>query len=194
MRLLEKSAALLTLFTSLFYISAVTFGSGYVIIPVIKKRFVDELKWIEEDEMLNMIALAQSSPGVMTANTALLVGYKVRGPIGAVLAVLGTALPPLITISVIAFFYENFRGNAIVSAVLKGMQAGVCAVIAEVVFDMVAKTVKSKKAVQIFIMLAAFIASFVFRVNVIFIILTCAVFGVFWYFFSKIMKLKNDIV
>jgi len=187
-RLPERAKTFLTLFTSVFYISAVTFGSGYVIIPVMKKRFVDELKWIEEEEMLNMTALAQSSPGVMTANTALLVGYKTGGPAGAFLAVLGVALPPLITITVIAFFYGTFRDNAVVNAVLKGMQAGVCAVITEVVFDMIVKTVKSRKAVQIIVMISAFTASFVFNVNVIFIILICASAGVIRHFAGKRRK------
>ena len=173
------------MFTSAFYISAVTFGSGYVIIPVLKKRFVDELGWIEEEEMLNMTALGQSSPGVMTANTAILIGYRVCGPLGSFLAVLGIALPPLITITIIAMCYDAFRDNAIVKAVLKGMQAGVCAVICDVVFGMISKIAKDKKIVQWFILAAAFTASFVFKVNVIFIILSCALFGVIWFLINR---------
>jgi len=182
----DKAKTCLTLFTSAFYISAVTFGSGYVIVSVIKKRFVDELKWIDEDEMADLIALAQSSPGVMTANTALLVGYKACGPIGAFLAVLGVALPPLITVSIISIFYNALRENAIVSAALKGMQAGACAVISDVVFQLFAKEMKGKQVfLKAAVMTAAFIATYLLRVNVIFIILFCALSGVAGYFVNK---------
>ena len=181
----------LTLFASAFYISAVTFGSGYVIVSVIKKRFVDELKWIDEDEMINLIALAQSSPGVMTANTALLVGYKICGAAGAFLAVLGVALPPLITIFVISILYNALRDNTIVSAVLKGMQAGTCAVIADVAFSMFTNVIKDKgihKIVKAGIMISAFIAAFVFKINFILIVLFFILLGVTWYFVNKKRK------
>ncbi len=172
----------LTLFTSSFYISAVTFGSGYVIIPVMKKRFVDELKWLEEEEMLNLIALAQSTPGVMTANTSLLVGYRVCGPAGAFLAVLGVVLPPLITISVLSTCYNAFRDNAVASAVLKGMQAGVCAVIFDVVVNLIRNVAKDKKVVPILIMVVVFAATSLLRVNVVLIIVLCALWGVAQHF------------
>jgi len=186
-----KAKTYLTLFLSAFYISAVTFGSGYVIVSVIKKRFVDDLKWIDEDEMINLIALAQSSPGVMTANTALLVGYKICGVVGAFLAVLGVALPPLITIFIISIFYNAIRDNAIVSAVLRGMQAGACAVIADVVVSLFTNVIKDKGlriAVKIVIMLSAFAAAFVFNLNFILIVLFFILPGVTWYFVSRKRK------
>jgi len=176
----HKAKTYLTLFASAFYISAVTFGSGYVIVSVIKKRFVDELKWIDEDEMVNMIAIAQSSPGVMTANTALLVGYRTCGAFGAFLAVLGVALPPLITIFIISIFYNALRDNPLVSAVLKGMQAGACAVIADVAVSMFSGVIRDKglrTAVKIAVMLSAFTAAFVFKINLIFIVLFFILFG-----------------
>ena len=180
-----KAKTCLILFTSAFYISAVTFGSGYVIVSVIKKRFVDELKWIDEEEMLNLIAIAQSSPGVVTANTALLVGYKVCGPIGAFLAVFGVALPPLITISIISVFYNALRENALVNAVLKGMQAGACAVIADVVLGLflnVTKNKDTKIVVNIAIMVSVFTLVYFFNVNLIFIMLSVILLGVIWHF------------
>ena len=186
--LTSKSKTYLTLFMSAFYISAVTFGSGYVIVSVIKKRFVDELKWIDEDEMINLIALAQSSPGVMTANTALLVGYKICGAAGAFLAVLGVALPPLITIFVISIFYNAIRDNAIVNAVLGGMQAGACAVIADVVVNLFSNVIKDKGlrvSLKITVMFSAFVAAFVFSVNFILIVLCFILLGVTWHFASQ---------
>jgi len=180
----SKTKTCLTLFTSAFYISAVTFGSGYVIVSVIKKRFVDELKWIDEEEMIDLIALAQSSPGVMTANTALLVGYKVCGAIGALLAVLGVALPPLVTIFIISVFYNLLRDNAVVSAVLKGIQAGACAVISDVVVNLFTNAVKGTGRQVFFkmtIMAGAFAAVFLLNINAILIVLFFIVFGLVWY-------------
>ena len=113
------------LFTSTFYLSAFTFGGGYVIIPLMKKKYVDDLQWIEEEEMLNLTAIAQSSPGAVAVNAAILLGYRVAGISGALVTILGTILPPFITLSIISIFYTAFRDNTVVNAVLKGMQAGV---------------------------------------------------------------------
>ena len=81
---------LLQLFLSTFYISAFTFGGGYVIIPLMKKKFADELHWIDDEEMLNLAAIAQSSPGAVAVNASILVGFRVAGVAGALVAILGT--------------------------------------------------------------------------------------------------------
>ena len=190
----QKTKKYLTLFTSAFYISAVTIGGGYVIVPLMKKRFVDELGLIDEEEMMNLIVLAQSSPGVIAANTALLVGYKICNAMGAFITVLGVALPPLITIFVITMLYDAFRDNAIVSAVLKGMQAGACAVIADVVVSLFISMIKDKgmrNIIKIAIVLVAFIAAFVFNVSFILIVLCFALFGVTWHFVKQRRKVHN---
>ena len=191
----SKAKTYITLFTSAFYISAVTFGSGYVIVSVIKKRFVDELQWIDEREMMNLIALAQSSPGVMTANTALLVGYKICGAPGAFLAVLGVALPPLITIYIISSFYSALRDNGIVKAALKGMQAGACAVITDVVVSMLTSVIKEKTmrtGVKASIMISAFAAAFIFKINYILIVLAFIVIGVTRHYVNSMSKGRGN--
>lgn len=165
------------LFLSTFYLSAFTFGGGYVIIPLMKKKFVDELGWLEEEEMLNMAAIAQSSPGAMAVNASILVGWRVMGLAGALVAIIGTILPPLIILSFISLFYAAFRGNAVVSAVLKGMMPGVCAVIFDVVITMGGKIVKMKKLLPVLIMVGAFTAYYLLRVNIIYIILLCGTLG-----------------
>src|SRR5450756_690699 len=93
------------LFTSTFSLSAFTFGGGFVIIPLMRKKFVNELHWIEEIEMLDMTAIAQSSPGAIAVNASILVGYRLAGVFGALVTVFGTVLPPLIILSVISLFY-----------------------------------------------------------------------------------------
>lgn len=173
----EKRHLYFKLFTSTFYLSAFTFGGGYVIIPLMKKKFVDDLKWIEEKEMLNMTAIAQATPGAVAVNAAILLGYRVAGVVGALMTILGTVLPPLIILSVISLFYTAFRENAVVNAVLKGMQSGVAAVIIDVVLTLGKEVIKDKDIIFILVMIAAFTATFVFNINIMYIILVSAVIG-----------------
>ena len=93
---LKKKHLLLELFLSTLYISSFTFGGGFVIVTFMKRKFVDELHWIDEQEMLDLVALAQSSPGAIAVNAAILVGWRVCGFAGMLTAVLGTILPPMI--------------------------------------------------------------------------------------------------
>ncbi len=172
-----KNNLLLKLFTSTFYLSAFTFGGGYVIIALMKKKFVDNLSWIGEDEMLNLTAIAQSSPGAVAVNASILLGYRVAGIPGALITIVGTVLPPLIIISAISFFYKAFRDNNVVNAILNGMQAGVAAVIADVVLNLGGNICKEKDLSYILVMVSAFIATFFFKINAMYIILVCGIIG-----------------
>ena len=163
------------LFSSTFFLSAFTFGGGFVIVPLMKKKFSDELHWIGEKEILDLTAIAQSSPGPIAVNAAILIGHRIGGMAGALVSILGTVLPPLIIISAVASAYAAFRDNAIVGACLKGMQSGVAAVIADVVVGLGSKIVKSRSLFQTVLMIAAFLATWVFGVNVALIILACGV-------------------
>lgn len=120
---------------------------------------------------------AQSAPGAIAVNGSIVVGYKLAGLGGAALAVIATILPPFAIITLISFFYQLFRDDPYVAAVLSGMQAGVAAVIASVVWDMGAEVVKSKSVSSILIMLAAFLLTSVCKVNVIYIVLGCILLG-----------------
>lgn len=167
----------LKLFLSTFYLSAFTFGGGYVIVPLMRKKFVNEYGWIDENEMIDLIAIAQSAPGVIAINASLIIGYKLAGMLGAIVALVGTVLPPLIIISIISLFYIAFRDNRIVNGAMQGMQAGVAAVIADVVFKMVGD-IRKKDKLSTYLMIIVFIATFF--VNIIVIILTCGVFGIIY--------------
>ena len=112
---MDKKNKYWQLFLSTFKLSACTFGGGFVIIPLMRERFVKELRWIEEEEMLDLTAIAQSSPGSIAINASILVGYHVAGIPGALITVVGAALPPLIIISIISAFYQAFRSNKYVS-------------------------------------------------------------------------------
>lgn len=165
------------LFISTLYLSAFTFGGGYVIVTLMKKKFVDEYHWIEENEMLDLVAIAQSAPGPIAVNGAIVVGYKLAGMTGVVTAIIGTIIPPFLIISLISVCYNVFHDNFIVSQMLSGMQAGVGAVIASVTYEMGAGIVHGKNAVSMCIMAAAFLASCVFHVNVVFVVIACGLIG-----------------
>ncbi len=184
---MSKSKKLLKLFLSTLYISAFTFGGGFVIITFMKRKFVDELHWIDENEMLDLTAMAQSSPGAIAVNAAILVGWRVGGFLGMLTAVLGTIIPPIAIISVISLIYSAFASNVYVALLLKGMQAGVAAVILDVVCNLGIKVIKQKSVVQITVMILAFVATFVFNINVIYIILAAAVIGVV----TEVLKKKK---
>lgn len=165
------------LFLSTLYISAFTFGGGFVIVTFMKKKFVDELHWIDEDEMLDLTAIAQSSPGSIAVNAAILVGWRVGGAAGIAIAVLGTLLPPMLILSMISFFYAAFASNRYVALTLRGMQAGVAAVILDVVCGLGSKVVKEHSVLSIALMLCAFAATFFFKINVVLILLAAASVG-----------------
>ena len=173
----SKRNVLIKLFLSTFYLSAFTFGGGYVIVTLMKKKFVDEYHWIEEEEMLDLVAIAQSAPGAIAVNGAIVVGYKLAGIIGTIVAIIATILPPFIVITIISFFYEVFRDNRIVSLVLEGMQVGVAAVIASVVWEMAAGILFEKKWITVLIMLGSLIAAACLSINAVAIILVCIVIG-----------------
>lgn len=172
-----KKFSYLGLFREVFLISAFTFGGGYVIVTLMKRRFVDELHWLEEQEILDFTAIAQSAPGPIAVNAAILMGSRLGGVRGALVAILGTVLPPLIILSSLSFGYDMVKDSAPVASALRAMQAGVGAVITDVVLNMGWKVVKGKKALHIALMLAAFVAVWALGVNVIYVILFCGVLG-----------------
>lgn len=174
---MERKKIIGKLFISTFFLSAATFGGGYVIVSLMKKKFVDEYHWIDEEEMLDLVAIAQSAPGPIAVNGAIVIGYKLAGVPGLLMAILGTVIPPFVILSIVSLFYAAFRSNRYISLMLEGMQAGVGAVIACVVYDMAAGIVLGKNYLSIIIMIAAFLASAYFKVNAIYIILLCAAIG-----------------
>ncbi len=124
------------------------------------------------------MAIAQSAPGAIAVNGAIVIGYKLAGIAGILTAIAGTVIPPFLIISIVSAGYQAFRSNQIISLMLEGMQAGVGAVIASVTYDMGAGIVKKKDALSYVLMVGAFIASCVFEVNVVYVILICGIVGV----------------
>lgn len=175
---MEKHSNLKKLFFSTLYISTFTFGGGFVIITFMKRKFVDELHWIDEGEMLDLAALAQSAPGAIAVNAAIMVGWRIAGFPGMAVAVLGTILPPMAILTAISFIYAQFASNPFVAGALKGMQAGVAAVILDVVLELAGKVLQAKRPAYLVILAAAFAATFFLHINVVLIILFTALTGI----------------
>lgn len=183
-----KDNVYLRLFKTTFTLSAFTFGGGYVIIPLMKEKFVEELNWIKEDEMMDLISIAQSSPGSLAVNASILVGYRMKGIKGALLTVLATITPPLFIISFVSYFYEIFTSNPIILKILAGMNIGIGAILIDVVLTLGTSVIKDYKFYSIFIILAVLYASYK-DVNIIIIVLVGGLIGLFYFSFIFRKKL-----
>ena len=153
-----QKKSLWQLFIRTFKIGALTWGGGYVIIPLLKTEFADKCRYIEESEIIDMVAVSQSLPGVISVNCCLMVGYRVRGARGALVAAMGVILPSMITLSFVTYFYSMFRDNAYVAAALNGVRGVVPWVVLGI----------------------AFVCSFQFNVNGILLILSAGLIGALW--------------
>ena len=120
---------LLKLFTTFFKIGLFTFGGGYAMIPLIEREVIEKKRWIEKNDFLDMLVLAQSTPGPIAVNTAVFVGYKVAGVLGAIAATLGTVLPSFMVILSLALFFAEVRENLYVDAAFRAMRPAVVALI-----------------------------------------------------------------
>ena len=178
MKTKENPARMLwQLFKAAFLLSAFTFGGGFVIVSLMKKKFVEDLQWLEEEEMLDITAIAQSSPGPIPINASVILGYRMYGVIGSLVAILGTALPPMIIISVISVFYTQFRSNRIIAIALQVMRAGVAAVIFDVVINLAKNVIATKRTLYILLMATAFVGKVILGVDAMIVILCCLVVG-----------------
>lgn len=177
-----------TLFKSMFVLSACTFGGGFVIVSLMKKKFVEELEWLDEDEMLDITAITQSSPGPLPVNASVIIGYRMSGILGSVVAILGTIIPPVIIISIISVFYNQFRTNTYIAIALQVMRAGVAAVIFDVTWNLAKNVCKTKRILYICMMIVSFIAVAIIGVSAMIIILTCLVIGII----DLIISLKKE--
>lgn len=166
------------LFKSMFILSASTFGGGFVIVSLMKKKFVEDLGWLEESEMLDITAIAQSSPGPIPINASVILGYRMQGILGSIIAILGTSIPPMIIISIISMFYTEFRESEIIATALMVMRAGVAAVICDVVIKLAKNVIKTGNYLYIALMIIAFVMTYILGISAITVILLCIGVGV----------------
>lgn len=181
----KKEFSYIRLFLSMMSISAFTFGGGFVIIGMMQKKFCDEYHWVSKEEVLDMTAIAQSAPGALAVNSAVIFGYRIAGIKGALVSTLATVIPPIVIISVITLIYDVFSTNQTVQIALRVMRAGVAAIIADVVIDLAKGIVQTKDVINIILMVLAFVASWYFKVSSISIILFFICLGILFHFIRK---------
>lgn len=167
------------LFKLTFYFNSVTFGGGYVIISLLMNEMVKKKEWLGEDEMLSLVSIAQSTPGPFAVNTCVLIGYHLAGGKGAFVTALGSILPPFIIIGVVSSFYELLRDNILISNIMKGMQAGIAAIILNIVINMAKGIIELKEAIPIIVMIISLMAAIIFNVGIVYILLFAGFVGVF---------------
>ena len=173
------------LFTTFFRIGLFTIGGGYAMIPLIEAKVVDEKKWIDREELLDLMAVAQSCPGIFAINIGIFIGYKLRGSRGAVVTTLGTALPSFLIILAIALLFQQFRDNIYVERIFRGIRPAVVALIAAPVFKM-AQMAKISRY-NIWIPIVATLLIWLFGVSPIYVILAAGIGG---YLYGQIKEDK----
>lgn len=154
------------------FISSFTFGGGYVVVPMVRKYFVERRGLFSEEELLEMAAVSQSAPGAIAVNLIALAGYRVAGKSGLVVSCTSALIPPLIILSVVSVFYNAIISNAAVGAVLRGMQAGAAALIVDFVADMTGNIFKQRSLLLDMLVIITFLLSFFTGINVA--IILCA--------------------
>lgn len=171
----NKAAACLELFGSFFRIGAFTFGGGYAMIPLIHKEAVEEKQWVSDKEVLDIIAIAESTPGPIAVNTATFVGYKAAGILGAACATLGVVLPSFLIISVISLFFTQFKENQWVAFAFEGIRAAVVVLMVQAIAKL--KAYCPNDAFNLTILAVAFVAASFLGVDTIPILITAGVMG-----------------
>ncbi|TBL80502.1 chromate transporter [Paenibacillus thalictri] len=171
----EKNKLYIWLLGINLFISTFTFGGGYVVVPMIRKYYVSGKKLFSEDELVDMAAIAQSSPGAIAINLSTLAGLRAAGMKGAVISCIAAVMPSFVILVLVSKFYAAFAATPLISAVLRGMQAGVAALIVDFIVDMCGMIIKERSIFLALAVPAAFAASFIFEINVILILAVCCV-------------------
>ncbi len=170
--------------TNLF-ISTFTFGGGYIVVPMVRRFFVIKKQYFTEEELINMAAIAQSTPGAIAINLSALAGYRTAGIPGVVISCFAAVIPPLVILGFVSAFYEIFISNNIIAAILKGMEAGVAALMADLIADMWLMIQKKKSLFFSAMVPLSFMANFLLDINVALILLFCCLLCLLQVFWKK---------
>lgn len=184
-----KKISIAKLFLTFFKINAITFGGGYTIVPVIKDIFVSDLNLIDEDEMMDIVAISQGGPGAMAISCSILTGYYLRGPLGAITCLVASTLPCIIILAVISNFYQEFKSNFFINAALEGISGVVSAVLFITVARMAISSYKKNPRFTIAMIILVFLVAYFTNINTGLIIFFCGIIGISY--FSAIERYKN---
>ena len=188
---MEYSKKLKDLFLTSLKLGAFTFGGGYAMFPLLQREYSQNKGYFTDDEMLDILAVAQSLPGMLAINACILIGYRLCSYLGAFVAVLGIALPSLIVMSIISLFYVQFSTNLYVIAALKGIRVAVIALLVQAVIKLGKQGVKGLFG---WIMaVSAFLLAILSNIHLIFIILASCIIGILYmYLFEKNDESKSQ--
>lgn len=178
----------LQLFLTFMKIGAFTFGGGYAMISVIQRETVENHHWITDDDILDIIAIAESTPGPIAINSATFVGYQVAGFWGSFFATLGMVIPSFVIISLIALFLSQFQNSKVVKYAFNGIRAGVLALILKAFLNLFKK--QPKELFGYVIMALAFLAVVLFKVDTIIVLIAAALIGISCFYISLRRKEK----
>lgn len=168
---------ILHMFITFFKIGAFTFGGGYAMIPLIEREVVDKNDWLSKEEFIDVIAISQSFPGALAINSCTFIGYKIGGTLGAVLGLLGVALPSFIIILIIAMAFNSFRNLKIVNLIFRGINAAVPVLILVGVNSLA--RVLDKNITNIIIIIVTIILTVFLDVSPVYIVIGAALFGIY---------------
>ena len=175
----------LDLFLTFMKIGAFTFGGGYAMIPLIQKEVCENKKWLSEKDISDIVAISESTPGPIAINAATFVGYKTSGFLGACMATLGVVLPSFLIISIISLILTQFQSIKAVRYAFMGIRAAVLALILKALWMMFNQVKKKKKAVSYVIMGIALILTAFLKIDAVFVIIGCGLFGLLWSLLNK---------
>lgn len=171
----SKAKTLLKLFCSFFRIGAFTFGGGYAMIPLMQRETVDKNNWVSEDDILDIVVIAESTPGPVAINAATFIGYRTAGVWGSVMATMGVVLPSFLIIFIISYILEAFKSIRAVEYAFNGIRAGVLALLIKTLWGVYKKCPKGIVAYVLFALSFALVA--LFKVNVFVVIVLSAIIG-----------------
>ena len=171
------------IFLTFFKIGAFTFGGGYAMIPLIQREAVENRKWVTDEDILDIITIAESTPGPIAINSATFVGYRAAGVLGSAAATFGVVLPSFVIILALSFVLQQFQNVMAVQYAFRGIQAGVLALLVKALYGMYKKSPKGWAAYVV--MAGSFIATAILDINVLYVIIGCAVFGLVTALFAE---------
>lgn len=188
---MKKQHSLFELFLTFLKIGALTFGGGYAMMPIMRKEVVDKKQWADDDDILKILVISESTPGVLAINSATFIGYKIAGFKGSVVATLGVVLPSFVIISIISVFIVEFQQLTWVAYAFKGVQAGVAILIFKAALKL------SKKIHFDLFAILLLIASLLFALftgfSVIYILIVGAILGIAYGSFIHLKEAKTDV-
>jgi len=177
-------------FKTFFKIGLFTLGGGYAMIPLIEEEVVNKHQWVTKEEMLDLIAVAQSCPGVFAINTSIFIGYKLRKVGGAIAAAFGTALPSFLIILCIAMFFHQFSDNKIIAAMFRGIRPAVVALIAVPTFNLAKRAQLNRYT--LWIPIVSVFAIWWFGLSPIWVIIIAGIGGYLYGIYEKKENSENN--